>query len=190
MIMNIHKNSTVQEPPFVDKRCKGVYCPELNKHWKSGMACAEEIGVSVISIYNVCNRVTNTCKGMHFSYEENVTECQEMTEQHINALAEENAKLKADYETEKELADQMRAIIAERKAEEERKRKAEQERLELIEHTKQAIENAKAEHVRRQRIAEQKEAEAQRAEADVMETETKIEDLTMKLLELEGKVKA
>lgn len=185
MIMNINKNSAVQEPPIEDKRCNGVYCPELNKHWKSGVACAEEIGVSVLSIYNVCNGVTNTCKGMHFSYEKNVAECQEITEQRIDVLEAENEKLRAERDAEKELADQMRAILAEREA----KRKAEQERLELIDHTKQAIQNAKAEQERIKRIIETYEAQYKRAESDLVEMEQKEQELTMKLLKLEGKVK-
>lgn len=195
MMMNIHKNSAVQEPPIEDKRYKPVYCAELNDWFPHAQVLADKIGVTRNMVYLACNGYTRTCAGFHVCYEEDVAKCKEMTRNHIGVLnadkarlVKENAKLKAERDSEKELADQMRAILAERKAEEERIRKAEQERLELIDHTKQAIESAKAEQERIKRILEALEEQYQRAKADLANAEQKEHDLTMQLLKLEGKI--
>lgn len=191
MKLDINKNSAIKEPMEIptDKRCNSVYCPELDMWWPSGQKCAEEIGVTPVAIYLACNGGINTCKGMHFCYEKDVARYRTIVRQHITGINDENAKLKAELKAEREAANQWRAYQAQLKAEEEAKRKAEQEHLELIDHTKQAIENAKAEQERIKRIIETYEAQYQRAVADLMEAEKKETDLTMKLLELEGTVK-
>ena len=191
MKIDVNKNSAIKEPMDIptDKRCNSVYCPELDMWWPSGQKCAEEIGVTPVAIYLACNGGINTCKGMHFCYEKDVARYRTIVRQHITGINDENAKLKAELEAEREIANQWRAYQAQIAAEEEAKRKAEQEHLELIEHTKQAIENAKAEQERLKRIRETYEEQLQRVESDLMNAEHQEYELIDKLLELEGKVK-
>lgn len=191
MTINVKETATLQDSITtpVDKRCKPVYCIDNGKRWDSAIEAAEELGATVWTIYMVCNGRQRTCKGFRLCYEENVAELRDKMAMEINA---KNAELEA----ERELANKWRAYEAQIKAEEERIRaeqeairKAEEEHLKAIEDTKTALIKANERKERRQRIVEQKDADLQKSVSRLMETEKEIEELTIKLLKLEGTIK-
>lgn len=161
MTINGSINMTMRDPMIAksDKRCKVVWCTDNGNRWNSATECAKEMGVSITAIHNTLNGKYNTCKGLHFSYAENVTETQSKMAQRINTMTsnlselERKAALWDAYQKEQEVA---------RKAEEERQ---------------QAIVKAKAKLERRERIcgnaynayllAEKRRAEAERELAEL-----------------------
>lgn len=119
MTINGSINMTMRDPMIAksDKRCKVVWCTDNGNRWNSATECAKEMGVSITAIHNALNGKYNTCKGLHFSYAENVTETQSKMAQRINTMTsnlselERKAALWDAYQREQETA---------RKAEEKR----------------------------------------------------------------------
>lgn len=155
------ENMTMRDlPTFHDKRCKVVWCTDNGKHWNSAVECAREMGVHVSSIMYACNGRLQTCKGLHFSYAENVTETQSKMAQRISTVTsnlselERKAALWDAYQAEQEAA---------RKVEEERQR---------------AIAKAKAKYVRREHICNNAYQKYMMAKERLAEAEKELAELT------------
>ena len=190
MKINATEKAILNDPVVtpIDKRLKPVRCLN-NGYVKYADDWAKELGVTREAIYMVCTKKAKTCKGMRFRYDEDVAEVRDGLATELTNKDDENAKLKAELEAEREIANQWRAYQAKLKAEEEERLRAEREHLELIEHTRQAIENSKAEQERLKRVRETYENALQRVETDILKEERKEADLINKLLELEGNKK-
>ena len=109
MMMNVSKQTAIRDLTtctIVDRRCKTVVCTDTGDYWPSVQKCAEAIGVTPYSIYQVCNKKTKTCKGLHFTYEENVNETRTMLSQRVSDL---NAEKKNLNNENKNLRDQLNA---------------------------------------------------------------------------------
>lgn len=88
--MNMSNPMNVQN---IDKRRKPVYCTDNGKRWASATDCAHELGVHITAIYAVCNGKWQTCKGLHFSYEENVSETQSKLAGRVSELESKQSEL-------------------------------------------------------------------------------------------------
>lgn len=147
----------------IDKRYKRVWCTDNGKSWPNAVRCAEEIGVHVQNIRFVCNGRQKTCKGMHFSYEENVAETQQKMAKTISEMSSKQSEL-----------ERKAALWDAYEAEQNSIRKAEEERATAIAKVKEKIE-------RRDRIAS-------RAYEDFLAKQQRLNDAKRELAELEANV--
>ena len=164
MTINGSYNMTMRDPMTdkIDKRCKVVWCTDNGQCWNSAVECAREMGVHVSSIMYACNGRIQTCKGLHFSYAENVTEVQSKMAQRISTVTTNLSEL-----------ERKAALWDAYQAEQEAIRKAEEER-------QQAITKAEAKVERCKRISDNAHQKAlladerlAKAEADLAELQNK-----------------
>ena len=98
MMMNVSKKTAISDLTTVDRRCKAVICTDTGKRWFSAQKCAEQIGVTPSAIYQVCTKKKTACKGLHFTYEENVNETCTMLSQRVSDLNVEKENLNNEKE--------------------------------------------------------------------------------------------
>ena len=158
--------------------CKPVINRTTGEMYASATDAAEALGVSVYTVSGCCTGKAKTCKGNKLEYVDHVSG-------NVNSLTAEIRILKAKLAEMEADAAVGRAIREEKEA----AQKAEEDRLKAIEDVKTALVKANERKERRQRIVEQKDADLQKSVSRLMETETEIKELTMKLLKLEGTIK-
>lgn len=128
----------------IRKNCKPVYCTDNGKRWESATDCANELGLSLFTLYDNLNGRTKSCKKMHFSYEENVSETQTKLAGRVSELESKQSELERKaalwdaYEAEQ---------AAIRKANEEREA-AKAKLLKRIERRQRMYDRVKAEEKR------------------------------------------
>lgn len=98
MTIRTHNLTTVRTSTSTDKRIKPVRCTDNGKRWISATDCALELDVPVQKVYDVCNKRTKTCKGMHLRYEEDVEDVQADMGESLAQKDAEIASLRAEIE--------------------------------------------------------------------------------------------
>lgn len=177
MTIDINENAVIQEP-VIDKRCKSVYCPQLDKRWDSAVDRAYDLKLDTQTLYNTLNGMTHAYYPLEFFYEQNITQCTKGTRRHVHRLLCENEHLKQQLDAEKKLADQMRAIIAK----EEEKRKTEDAATRALDEAITKFERCKA-------TVERKEAEYQDALSLYSAAEKEMHEAELNLLKAKGEIK-
>lgn len=158
------ENMTVRDPMTIkiNKRDKPVWCTDNGKHWNSATECAKEMGVHPTMLYGVLNGKYKTCKGLHFSYDEDVTKAKTMMAQRISDTSKEIEQLKAENERLKADAEFGRAV-----------RKEQEERLQAMVKAREKVE-------RRQRIRDNAYQKAQLAAERLAEAKRELDELQNK----------
>ena len=192
MKINATEKASLNDPitPIIDGRFKPVRCTTTGEWKEHAGLWAEQLGVPREKIYAVCNGALKTCKGLRFSYEENVAEVREAMATELSNKDSEIARLNAIIASMQPDADVGRAIREAEEARLEAERKAKEEHDKAIAKAEKAYNKANAEFECRQRMVERAEAEWQRLAALMTEAEKNRDDAMMHLLVVKGDIKA
>ena len=88
MTIRTENNNVAVRFPTTDKRTKKVWCTDTGEWWNSAKECAKEVGVSYSMLIDTLNGNHRTCKGKHYSYEENVTETTSRMGERVRHMSE------------------------------------------------------------------------------------------------------
>lgn len=88
MTIRTENNNVAVRFPTTDKRSKKVWCTDTGEWWNSAKECASEIGVSYTMLTCALNGKYQTCKGKHYSYEENVMETTNRMGERVRHMSE------------------------------------------------------------------------------------------------------
>ena len=168
-----------------DKRQKPVYCTDNGKRWNNTIECAQELGVNPHAVRLACQGRIKTCKKLHLSYQENVTECMDKMSKRIQKLEKMTAETEQQVVVPENDIEDYLAWQKERA----RRKQAENERLCVIAKLEGELEISKNKEMRCIRLVEEKEAIYQRAVANLMKVQKDIAETEMELLKLKGDIK-
>lgn len=98
MTINTNTKNPALRTTTPNKTMKPVYCTDNGKRWPSAVACAEDLGVHVSTVYYAINGRIKTCRGLHLCYEEDVAAVQTGMSNTLASMSAEVESLRAEVE--------------------------------------------------------------------------------------------